>query len=325
MNPGFLPKWVARIAAFCAAAAALGGCATPAAVDPRDPFEPANRAVFEFNEGVDKAVIKPVAQAYRAVLPQPVRNGVRNFYGNLWDPWIGVNNLLQGKVEWAISDLFRFAVNTTFGLGGINDVATDMRLDKHNEDFGQTLGRWGLDPGPYLVLPILGPSDVRDGVGLFVDTYAYLPWRIPTWRKWNHYVAWRNSLTALGFVSLRSSLLDTQSVLEEAALDKYSFVRDAYLQRRRNLVYDGEPPPERAPENGGNAALPDDLATEPSRAVAPPWTERSAPTRDTGGGRVSGAVASGAQQLVDPRVPANYLAVLAASGRSHDEQKGARK
>ncbi|MCC6611479.1 MAG: VacJ family lipoprotein [Burkholderiales bacterium] len=317
--------WVTRVAALCAAAAALGGCATPALVDPRDPFEPANRAVFEFNEGLDRTVIKPVAQVYRAVLPQPVRTGVRNFYGNLWDPWIGVNNLLQGKVEWAMSDMFRFAVNTTFGLGGINDVATDMRLEKHNEDFGQTLGRWGIEPGPYLVLPVLGPSTVRDGVGLIADTFGYLPWRIPTWRKWNHYVAWRNSLTALGFVSLRATLLDAESVVEEAALDKYSFVRDAYLQRRRSLIYDGEPPPEPAPEHGGNTALPDDLATEPSRAVAPAWAARAAPADDTGGGRAPGAFAPGALQLVDPRIPANYVAVLAAAGRPHDERKEARK
>jgi phospholipid-binding lipoprotein MlaA len=320
---GRLSKWATRIAVLCAAAAALGGCATSGAFDPRDPFEPANRVVFEFNDGVDKAVIKPVAQAYRAVLPQPVRDGVRNFYGNLWDPWIGVNNLLQGKVEWAISDLFRFAVNTTFGLGGINDVATDMRLDKHNEDFGQTLGRWGIETGPYLVLPILGPSSVRDGTGLIVDSYAYLPWHVPTWRKWNHYVAWRNSLTALGFISLRATLLDANNIVDEAALDRYAFVRDAYLQRRRNLVYDGEPPPERAPENGGNAALSDELATEPSRAVAPAWAERSAPA--SAGPH---ALAPGARQVVDPRVPANYLAVLAAArgareGRAETELKGA--
>lgn len=300
MNTGQGTRWVTRAAALCAVAAALGGCATSAAMNPRDPFEPANRAVFAFNDGVDQVLIKPAAQAYRAVLPQPVRNGVRNFYGNLWDPWIGVNNLLQGKVEWAMNDLFRFVVNTTFGLAGVNDVATDMGLDKHNEDFGQTLGRWGFESGPYLVLPILGPSSVRDGTGLIADSYAYLPWHIPTWRKWNHYVAWRNSLTVLGFVSLRETLLDADRVLREAAIDRYAFVRDAYLQRRRNLVYDGEPPPEQPREN--DARLPDDLTTEPSRAVAPAWEARSAPAQDTD-----------ARRVVGPRVPANYAAVLAAS------------
>jgi len=317
---GLLASWIMRAAALCAAAAALGGCATPAAVNPRDPFEPVNRAVFEFNDGVDKVVIKPAAQVYRAVLPQPVRNGVRNFYGNLWDPWIGVNNLLQGKVEWAMGDMWRFTVNSTFGLAGINDVATDMGLDKHNEDFGQTLGRWGLESGPYLVLPILGPSSVRDGAGLIVDTYAYLPWRIPTWRKWSHYVAWRNSLTVLGFVSQRAVLLDANSIMDEAALDRYSFVRDAYLQRRRNLVYDGNPPPERTPEDGDAAALPDRLATEPSRAVAPAWTERFGPGSDFAPG-------AGARLVVGPRLPSNYVAVLAADGTvrerwTHEGMKG---
>ncbi|MCL4800789.1 MAG: VacJ family lipoprotein [Burkholderiales bacterium] len=296
------------VAAAASAALGLGGCASTAALNPADPFEPANRAVFEFNEEVDKAFVKPVAQAYRAVLPQPVRTGVRNFYGNLWDPWIGLNNLLQGKVEWALNDLFRFAVNTTFGLGGINDVATDMRLEKHNEDFGQTLGRWGVESGPYLVLPILGPSSVRDGTGLLVDSYGYLPWRIPTWRKWDHYVAWRNSLTVLGFVSLRASLLDAESVLEEAALDRYAFVRDAYLQRRRSLVYDGEPPRERPAE--GAAAPPDDLALEPPRAVAPAWD-------------ASPWHRPGMQRMVAPRIPANYPAVLAAAAGAPAAREGA--
>jgi len=296
------------VAAAASAALGLGGCASTAALNPADPFEPANRAVFEFNEEVDKAFVKPVAQAYRAVLPQPVRTGVRNFYGNLWDPWIGLNNLLQGKVEWALNDLFRFAVNTTFGLGGINDVATDMRLEKHNEDFGQTLGRWGVESGPYLVLPILGPSSVRDGTGLLVDSYGYLPWRIPTWRKWDHYVAWRNSLTALGFVSLRASLLDAESVLEEAALDRYAFVRDAYLQRRRSLVYDGEPPRERPAE--GAAAPPDDLALEPPRAVAPAWG-------------ASPWHRPRLQRMVAPRIPANYPAVLAAAAGAPAASEGA--
>lgn len=305
MTPALRAVLAARIAAVCAALA-LGGCASTAALNPADPFEPANRAVFEFNDGVDRAFVKPVAQAYRAVLPQPVRNGVRNFYGNLWDPWIGLNNLLQGKVEWALNDLFRFVVNTSFGLGGIHDVATDMRLEKHNEDFGQTLGRWGAESGPYLVLPILGPSSVRDGAGLVVDSFGYLPWRVPTWRKWNHYVAWRNSLAALGFVSLRASLLDAESVLEQAALDRYAFVRDAYLQRRRNLVYDGDPPPVRREEERGAAPAHDDLALEPSRAPAPAW---DAPR--------------GAHHLVDPRIPANYPAVLAAAARPRAAGEGA--
>ena len=235
-------KTISLAAAALALVACLGGCATVTPTNPRDPLEPMNRAVFEFNDGVDKVVIKPVAQAYRAVLPQPVRTGVLNFFSNLQDPWIGVNNLIQGKPEEAFSDLFRFVTNTTFGLGGVLDVASDMGMDKHNEDFGQTLGVWGFPSGDYLVLPLLGPSSVRDGLGLIVDGYGYGPWWATRAIDPPHRVAWRNSLTGLDIVALRARLLDTEGIFEAAALDRYSFLRDAYLQRRRNLVYDGNPP-----------------------------------------------------------------------------------
>jgi phospholipid-binding lipoprotein MlaA len=295
-----------RIAAAFAAAAILAGCATQRAPSPRDPLEPMNRAVFEFNDAADKAVFKPVAQGYRAVLPDMVRTGVRNFFSNMRDPWIAVNQLLQGKVEAALSDGWRFIVNTTFGIGGIFDVAADMRLPKHNEDFGQTLAVWGLGDGPYLVIPIWGPSTVRDGVGLVADAYAYLPWWIPDWLDLEHRVAWQNSLTALDFVNIRSNLLDATNILEEAALDRYAFVRDAYFQRRRNLIYDGNPPPEPGADksSAAPAGLETDSAREPAQsipaaAVEPPSSAASGAQPD-------------AMQVVEPKIPANYAAVLSA-------------
>jgi phospholipid-binding lipoprotein MlaA len=296
--------------ALLALLAVLGGCATSAPVNPRDPFESTNRAVFEFNDGVDKAFVKPVAQAYRAVLPQPVRSGVRNFFANLQDPWIGVNNLLQGKVEEGLSDWFRFATNSTIGLGGVMDVATGMRMSKHNEDFGQTLGVWGFQSGPYLVLPLLGPSDVRDAIGLIPDAYGYGGFWLPRLIDPPHRVAWRNSLSALDVVSLRASLLETEGIFAAAALDRYSFLRDAYLQRRRNLIYDGNPPPEpRREEDAGLAPWTiqrTDLETDPARWILAYRPAHRAPR--------------GAEPLgvFSPAVPANYERVLAASHRAAD-------
>jgi phospholipid-binding lipoprotein MlaA len=303
-----------RIAVVALAAVALAGCATQRSPSPRDPFEPVNRATFEFNDTADKFVFKPVAEGYRFVLPEVVRTGVRNFFSNLRDPWIAVNQLLQGKVELALSDSWRFIVNSSFGIGGVMDVATDMRLPKHNEDFGQTLGVWGLDTGPYLVIPIWGPSSARDGAGLIADAYAFLPWWIPDWLDLQHRVAWQNSLTALDFVNIRANLLDASNLLEEAALDRYAFVRDAYFQRRRNLIYDGDPPPETGADKSA-AAAPIELDTKPARepaAPAPPVvTETELPppaAADAPPGQAGRAV-----QIVEPKVPANYAAVLAAN------------
>lgn len=231
---------IGRIGAVALAAALLSACATTGS--PRDPLQPLNRAIFEFNETFDQALLKPVAQGYRAVLPEVVRSGVTNFYSNIEDLWIAANNLLQGKPENALQDVMRVAINTVIGLGGLIDVASDAGLEKHNEDFGQTLGRWGVGSGPYLVLPFLGPSTLRDAVGLVgVDTAAD-----PVWNA--RHVSTRNTLYSGRSVNARANALDTVRVMEDAALDKYRFVRDSYLQRRRSLIYDGDPPREREPE-----------------------------------------------------------------------------
>jgi phospholipid-binding lipoprotein MlaA len=213
----------------------LGGCATSG--NPKDPIEGFNRAMYGFNEAVDTVLIKPVAQGYDAVLPDPVRTGVTNFFGNIADLFIGVNNLFQGKPDQAASDLGRVLINSTIGILGLFDVATEAGLEKHEEDFGQTFGRWGVGNGAYVVLPIFGPRTVRDTVGLVLDMAADPVANVSS-------VPTRNTLLGLRLVDARADLLPADKVIEEAALDKYSYVRDGYLQRRRNLVHDGNPPRE---------------------------------------------------------------------------------
>jgi len=207
-------------------AAFAGGCAS--SNTPGDPLEGFNRAMFGFNEGVDKAVLRPVASGYKAVVPEPARDCVGNVFSNINDIFVSVNSLLQGKVGDAVSDACRVVVNTTVGLLGCFDVASKLGLEKHNRDFGQTFGKWGIGSGPYLVLPFLGPSNFRDGFGTLL--YGYLD---PVWAD---HVATRNTAFSLRMVNRRADLLDATNVLEEAALDKYSFVRDAYQQRRRGMI-----------------------------------------------------------------------------------------
>lgn len=243
-------RGIRRLGATALIAGLLAGCATGGSA--RDPLEPLNRAIFGFNETFDQVLMKPVAQGYRAVLPEMVRTGVTNFFSNIEDVWIAANNLLQGKPENALQDVMRVAINTVIGLGGLIDVASDAGLDKHDEDFGQTLGRWGIGSGPYLVLPFLGASTLRDGIGLLGVDYAVDP-------VWNiDHMPMRNTLYSGRSVNARANALDAVRVMEEAALDKYRFVRDAYLQRRRSLVYDGDPPTEREQEDSSSAlpALP---------------------------------------------------------------------
>jgi phospholipid-binding lipoprotein MlaA len=213
-------------------------CASMKGDDPRDPWEGVNRGVYKFNEKFDDYLARPVARTYVKVLHQEIRTRIGNFFGNLADPFIGVNNFLQGKFEDGVNDWARFAFNSTFGLLGIHDVASEWGYEKHNEDFGQTFGRWGAGPGPYLILPLLGSSTLRDGVGTGIDMYLDPMGEIRP-------INLRNSLIVVRATNLRADLLEASRILEEAALDKYVFQRDAYLQRRRSLIYDGRPPREK--------------------------------------------------------------------------------
>jgi phospholipid-binding lipoprotein MlaA len=228
-----LARWRAWTAGAAAALVLLGGCATTG--DPRDPLEPMNRAVYKFNDEFDKAIARPVAEAYRHFVPPVVRTGIDNFFSNINDVLVALNNALQGKIPDAINDVGRVVVNTTLGVLGFRDVATELGVPKNNEDFGQTLGRWGFRDGPYILLPILGPSSVRDTFGWAGDIYTSPLVGVDN-------VRWRNSLIGVRFVTVRADLLEASNILETAALDPYEFVRDAYLQRRRNLVHDGNPP-----------------------------------------------------------------------------------
>ncbi len=221
----------------------LAGCATVppnAGQDPRDPMESFNRQVFEFNEGLDKVVLKPLAQAYDKVVPVPVQECLSNGFSNLREPSNALNNLLQGKASTAVSDVCRFAINTTVGLLGCFDVAARMGLEKSREDFGQTLAVWGVGNGPFLVLPLFGPSTIRDTAGLGVETVLDVNF-------WIENVSVRNTIFGVRTVSFRHELLKADDLIAGAALDKYTFIRDGYLQRRRNLVYDGNPPREKDP------------------------------------------------------------------------------
>lgn len=223
--------------ALLALAVASTGCATGPNANPKDPLEPMNRQVARFNDVLDDNVLKPVATGYRDYTPQPVQTGVSNFFRNLSDVWSTANNGLQLKGRDTAESLMRVVVNTTLGIYGLFDVATQIGLERHPEDFGQTLGYWGVPSGPYVVLPLLGPSTVRDTSVVPVETSVDLV------RQYDD-VPVRNAAMATRIVDKRASLLKTTDLLTGAAIDKYSFTRDSYLQFRRNQVYDGNPPDE---------------------------------------------------------------------------------
>jgi phospholipid-binding lipoprotein MlaA len=240
------------------AAIVLSGCASTN--NPRDPLEGFNRTVFNFNDKVDQVALKPAAKAYRAVLPTFVQIGVGNFFGNLGDVWTGVNNVLQGKVGDGLSDFMRFAVNSTIGLGGLLDISSEAGIPKHKEDFGQTLGRWGVASGPYVVLPLLGSSTIRDTAALPLDYKGDL---------WSYVdpVRVRNTGTVIRIIDARASVLDATDLIEGAALDRYEFVRDAYLQRRESRINDGKSSDDdssrRTPSQNGDTTIPGGTAPAP--------------------------------------------------------------
>lgn len=248
------------------ALALLSACATvPAgstATAAVDPWENWNRKVFSFNEGLDKAVLKPVAETYRDVVPEFVRTAVNNVLNNIYDVWSTVNHLLQGKVTSGIEMGMRVINNTVFGVLGIFDTATATGLPRRSEDFGQTLGVWGIPSGPYLVLPLLGPSTPRDTVGLLVDRQT-APSTLP------ETATGRYAVTGLELVNARTNLLSAGSLVDDVALDKYSFIRDGYLARRRDALYDGAPPMDTFEDDPGEAAAP--------AAAPPPKPAASAP------------------------------------------------
>jgi phospholipid-binding lipoprotein MlaA len=256
---------VRRFSAAVLVMAALAGCSSLTPANPRDPFEPFNREMTKLNEGLDSVVLKPTAIVYRKSVPALVRTGVSNFFGNLSDAWSFVNSLLQFRLQDAEENFARVHVNTFFGLGGIFDIASELNIERHREDFGQTLGRWGMPAGPYVVLPFFGPSTLRDTLALPVDRKADLVSRIES-------DALRNSMYGLRAVDARANLLRVGNVIDEAALDKYSFTREAYLQRRRAEVFDyqqsdsdGEEPKADGPPAAPAAPAPGQPASAPAR------------------------------------------------------------
>ena len=209
----------------------LSGCASTSN-NAKDPFEGFNRAMFDFNDTVDRVALKPAATVYQDVLPSFAQTAINNFFGNLGDVWTMVNNFLQGKAEEGLSDVMRVTFNSTFGFGGLLDIASEAGIQKHKEDFGQTLGKWGVESGPYVVLPLFGPSTLRDTAALPVDIAGDV-WTYTT------PVDVRNVGAVVRVVDLRATALGATSLLEDAALDRYTFVRDAYTQRRQGQVNDG--------------------------------------------------------------------------------------
>lgn len=237
------------------AALMVSGCASvPGERDPKDPFEGFNRSMYKFNDALDRAVLKPVAEVYVAVTPDPVDKGVTNFFSNLEDVWVTANDVLQLKFTQAFSDAWRFVINSTLGIYGIFDVASYFGMQKHDEDIGQTLGYWGVGPGPYLVLPVLGPSTIRDTTGDLVEASQ--------WRASEEVAdsnAGENTLLFIETIDTRADLLSASRVLDKVAFDPYIFLRESYLQKRRALVYDGNPPDDDffdidKDENGPDAA-----------------------------------------------------------------------
>ncbi len=244
----------------------LTGCATtaPGASLTRsqqiDPWERWNRKVYAFNDSLDRTVLKPAATTYTKVVPQPIRRGVNNFFGNISDVWSALNNFLQGKLANGLQDVIRVGTNTLFGLGGFLDVASEFGADRQGEDLGQTLGYWGMAPGPYVIWPVLGSSTFRDSLALPLDAQVSPALAVTA-------EAGKYAITSLQVVNTRANLLGASGLLDDIALDKYVFVRDAYLQRRRSLVFDGDPPEEKYEEEDA----------PPLRAPAPAASAASQP------------------------------------------------
>lgn len=254
---------ITKLVIAVATVVAMSGCATTRN-NPADPLEGFNRAVFNFNDGVDRVALKPAAILYRNVLPSFVQTGVGNFFGNLADVWTSVNNFLQGNIESGLNDMMRVAINSTLGFGGLLDIGSEAGLQKHKEDFGQTLGVWGVKSGPYVVLPLLGSSTVRDTIALPVD-FAGDP------VSYAESSRARVAASIVRVVDIRASSLDASALVEDAAIDRYEFIRDAYLQRRESKIHRDEPTTrkdDKSSQNGDNVA--DVIATVESEVTSSP-------------------------------------------------------
>ncbi len=291
------------------------GCATGPDRKPGDPLEPMNRQIFKFNDALDRTIAQPVARGYQKVTPQPVRQAISNFFSNLGDLGNAVNNILQLKITDATEDIVRFAMNSTFGIGGLIDFATPAGLPKHHEDFGLTLGRWGVPAGPYLVLPLFGPSSVRDSTSYVVDfRFSVIHYLKP---------AVRNPMYIAQFISARSDLLGASDLLQAAALDKYSFVRDAYTQQRASLLrgsgsnaaplpnYGDPDAPGAAPAPGASGAAPSGLPdySDPGDSSAPAAPANGA----SGAAPTDQAAPANSAQPAQPAVSASAPAAAAAA------------
>jgi phospholipid-binding lipoprotein MlaA len=233
---------LAHAAAALSVVLLLTGCATGA--NPKDPLENFNRAMFSFNDNVDQAVLKPTATAYKSVVPSIIQTAIGNFFGNIGDVWTAVNNLLQGNIEEGVTDVMRVAVNSTLGIGGLIDLGSEYGMAKHKQDFGATLGTWGIASGPYVVLPFLGSTTVRDAAALPVDFKGDL-WEL------KYPVRWRNTGSAVRVVDQRAAVLNASNLIEDAALDRYEFIRDGYLQRRANKINRGRAQPASTSQDDG--------------------------------------------------------------------------
>jgi len=253
---------IARNLSYLVVSCVLGACAHHPPDEPADPLEPMNRAIFKFNDTADHYVLHPVAKGYQTVVPSIVRRGISNFFNNLAEPKTFVNDLLQAKFVQGGSDLGRFLLNSTAGLAGFIDVATSAGLQRHDEDFGQTLGFWGVGEGWFLMIPLLGPSDNRDAIGRVGDYFSSYGYYVP-----GRYDVESYSATGTDLISTRADLLSADSLMN-SQFDKYLFIRTAYLQRRQAMVYDGNPPPEKYPE--------DEDSSEPT-ATAPTTTPKDSP------------------------------------------------
>ena len=253
-----------RLLTLIAVVLLASGCASPSGYsNPKDPFEAYNRKMYKFNDAVDRAVLKPVAQGYVKAVPAGGRNIVNNFFSNLGDVLVTFNDLLQLKLKQAFNDGGRFIINTAFGGLGMADVAAQAGFPKHHEDFGQTLGYWGIGTGPYIVLPLLGPSDLRDATGLYVDSVTGPETTIKPART-------RNQTVLVDVVRTRANLLENEQVLQAAGIDPYAFLRDAYLSHRESEVYDGHPPrPKYYDEEDDNDVPPPPSPPAPQAAPAP--------------------------------------------------------